>query len=302
MTRVRPPLHHRVPGLWPALALGCAALALPGCNRLIQWAMSHPVYDEVAPSLPAELPHPALLLFTKTNGFRHDSIPAGIQALGELASEHGWSLFHTENAAVHSPELLSRFDAVIWLSASGDNLLDAQEEALRAYVEGGGGFLGLHGTGGDFSYSWPWFPEELLRAQFIGHPMNHQFQQATLVVEDATHPATRGLPRRWSHTEEWYSFEKSPRDRVHVLATVEESSYSPQVRGLWFLNADLRMGADHPVIWCHCTGRGRVLYSALGHQAESYSDPAYRQVLAGAVSWVAGLAGPGCGELAESGK
>ncbi len=280
------------------LALVCSVFSLSGCNRLIQWAMSNPVYDEVAPALPADLPPPALLLFSKTNGFRHDSIPAGVAALSQLAAERGWSLFHTENAAVHRPELLSRFAAVIWLSASGDNLLEDQEAALRAYVEAGGGFLGLHGTGGDFYYAWDWFPRELLRAQFTGHPMNPQFQEATLVVEDPSHPATRELPERWEHLEEWYSFERSPRERVHVLARVEESSYQPEIRGLWLLNADLRMGEDHPVVWCHCTGQGRVLYSALGHRDEAWSDPSHRALLAGAIGWVAGLEGPGCEQLA----
>lgn len=281
------------------LALGCSAISLWGCNRAIQWAMSRSDYDAVPPELPADLRAPALLLFTKTNGFRHDSIPAGVAALGELAAERGWTLFHTENAAVHRPELLARFEAVIWLSASGDNLLEEQEVALRAYVEGGGGFLGIHGTGGDFHYSWDWFPAELLRAQFIGHPMNPQFQPATLVVEDPAHPATRELPERWEHTEEWYSFEQSPRERVHVLARVEENTYDPEVHGLGFLNADLRMGEDHPVVWCHCTGRGRVLYSALGHRDEAFADPSYRALLAGAMGWVAGLEGPGCSELAS---
>jgi type 1 glutamine amidotransferase len=58
------------------------------------------------------------------------------------------------------------------------------------------------------------------------------------------------------------------------------------------------MGEDHPVVWCHCSGRGRVLYSALGHRDEAYADPSYRSLLAGAMGWVAGLEGPGCAELA----
>jgi hypothetical protein len=282
------------------VALGvfsASALLLPGCNRAIQWAMSKREFDSVPPALPSDLRAPALLLFSKTNGFRHDSIPAAVTALGALAAERGWSVFHTENGAVHRPELLARFAAVVWVSASGDNLTDEQEDALRRYVEGGGGFLGLHGTGGDFYYSWSWIPGELLRAQFIGHPMNPQFQEATLVVEDPAHPATRELPERWQHTEEWYSFERSPRDRVHVLARVEESSYVPEIRGLWLLDRDLRMGDDHPVVWCHCNGQGRVLYSALGHRDEAYADASYRSLLAGAMGWVAGLEGPGCAEL-----
>lgn len=166
----------------------------------------------------------------------------------------------------------------------------AQRQALESFIENGGGFVGVHGSGGDMAYDWRWYAEHLIGAQFIGHPMNPQFQQATVHVEDRTHPATRHLPAAWPRTDEWYSFEKSPRGPgVHVLATLDEATYSPKGMG-----KDLKMGADHPIAWWRCIGEGRVLYSAMGHTGASYAEPEYARMLLGATAWALRQDGGGC--------
>jgi hypothetical protein len=261
------------------------------------WRATHPktAYETEPVALPADLPAPALLVFTKTNGFRHEeAIPAGVALIEAIAERRGWSVFHTESGAVHTPENLARFSAVVWHQVSGDVLDEAQKQALRAWLEAGGGWVGVHGAGGDGEYAWRWYVEELIGAQFIGHPMGPQFQDGKLVVEDRGHPATAGLPESFVHNEEWYSFDQSVRAKGYrVLATVDESTYSPRLE---FLGADrdLRMGADHPVIWSHCVGKGRAFYSALGHQAKSYALPEMEKLLGGAIAWAARLEGEGC--------
>ena len=262
-------------------------LCLAGCD-LNAWRVVFPssTHDTTAPELPAELARPSVLVFTKTNGFRHDeAIRAGLALFEEIARRRGWSLYATENGAVHDAERLARFDAVVWHQVSGDVLDDAQRAALRAYLEAGGGFVGIHGTGGDRSYAWSWQPETLVGAQFIGHPMGPQFQEATIRVEDRGHPATRHLEETWVRSDEWYSFAESPRKQgVHVLATLDESSYRPIFELLW-LKTDLRMGPDHPIVWTQCIGRGRSFYSALGHPAEAYAEPAHAKLLEEAIAW-----------------
>jgi hypothetical protein len=261
------------------------------------WRAMNPVsvYETEPVALPAELPAPALLLFTKTNGFRHEEgIPAGVALIEAIAKRRGWSVFHTESGAVHTPENLARFAAVVWHQVSGDVLNEAQKNAFRGWLEGGGGWVGVHGSGGDGEYKWSWYVEELLGAQFIGHPMGPQFQEGKLVVEDRAHPATAQLPESFVHDEEWYSFDRSVRERGYrVLATVDESTYSPRLKMLG-ADRDLAMGADHPVIWSHCAGRGRAFYSALGHQAKSYEAPEMAHLLEGAIAWAARLEGEGC--------
>lgn len=279
------------------IVLACLACAvgLAGCDTLRVFFPSAD-HDETPPELPATLARPAVLVFSKTNGFRHEeAIAAGLPVFAALAAERGGSVFTTENGAVHSRPLLDRFDVVVWFQVSGDVLADDQRAALLDWIEDGGAFFGLHGTGGDWSYDWPAHPERLVGAQFIGHPMDPQFQQATVRVEASGHPVMRGLPAAWRRTDEWYSFEESPRgEGVQVLASLDESTYSPIMK-ISIYERDLRMGTDHPIVWTHCLGRGRVLYSALGHLADAYQDePLHRRFLGQAIDWLAERPAEGC--------
>lgn len=247
------------------------------------------VFEGEPPMLPQALGAVPLLVFTKTNGFRHDSIPASVEALKAIAAENGWTIFETNNGAVFNDGQLARFKAVIFSNVSGNVLLPQQRAAFEHYLSVGGGYVGIHGAGGDPSYDWRWYVDELLHAQFIGHPINPQFQQATLRIEDRDDPATRHLGDTWIRSDEWYSFDKSPRSRVHVLATIDETTYRPKMFG-----KDLRMDGDHPIVWKHCIASGRVFYSAMGHSAESYAERPMRELLAGAIRWAAGLEGEKC--------
>ena len=217
-----------------------------------------------------------------------------------MAKARGWGYFQTENGATFRPDILARFDAVVFNNVSGDVFDAGQRAALRAFVERGGGFVAIHGSGGDGEYDWKWYGETLIGAKFIGHPMFPQFQQAVVRVDNGSHPATRSLPETWIQSDEWYSFARSPRlDGANVLLTVDERTYPNRKT----FGIDLSMGADHPVAWWHCMGRGRALYSALGHAAEAYDEPGYRAMLEGAVSWALRLDGAGCdGEKAETGR
>lgn len=250
------------------------------------------VYETEPPALPADIPHPAILVFSKTNGFRHEeAIPVANALFQTFAKDNGWGYFQTENGATFTPEILARFDAVVFNNVSGDVFTPAQRAALKTYVEKGGGFLGIHGSGGDFSYDWKWYVDDLIGAQFKGHPLDPQFQQATVHIEDRSHPATAELAETWTRTDEWYSFVKPPRKQgYHILATLDEKTYEP---GSMF-GTQLAMGADHPIAWWHCVGGGRVLYSAMGHQPTAYAEPEYRQMLLGATNWVLRNAGDGC--------
>lgn len=241
----------------------------------------------LAATAPDEAERPAILVFSKTRGYRHDdAIPAANDLFARFAREQGWDYFQTENAANFTPEMLARFDAVVFNNVSGDVFTPQQREAFRAYVEGGGGFVGFHGSGGDNEYAWRWYVDELIGAQFIGHPMAPQFQSGRLVPEGGDHPATAGLPPHWFWIDEFYSFEASPRAKGYdILLTIDEESYAPE---------RLAMGSDHPMAWWHCQGGGRAFYSALGHRPESYAEPEYQAMLLGATRWALRLEGGGC--------
>lgn len=242
-------------------------------------------YDTVAPDLPA-FSAPAVLVFSKTNGFRHkEAIPVAKQVLAELVESQGWEVLVTDNAAVHSPELLSQFDVVIWNNVSGDVLTAEQRQALKDWLSAGGGWLGIHASGGDFSYQWDWYVDTLIGAQFVGHTMRPQFQDAEVLVDNPALALTAHLPRPWLvPQEEWYAFDANPRDKGYdILLTLDKDSYT--THGPSFMGND-RMEGEHPIAWRHHVGEGRALYTAIGHQAATYRMPAYQQFLVQAMHWL----------------
>jgi type 1 glutamine amidotransferase len=220
-----------------------------------------------------------ILVFTKTTGYRHDSIPAGVEALRELAGEHEVGFEHTEDSSVFTSDNLAGYDAVVWLSATGDVLDDAQRAAFAGYLDGGGGFAGIH-CAADAERSWPEF-ERIVGAWFASHP--DALQQAELSVVDPGHPSTAALPDPWLWTDEWYVFTSDPSGRVEMLLTVDESSYDPE---------GVSMGDAHPISWHSSFGAGRTWYTALGHRSEYYADPLYRGHLWGGIESVLRLPHP----------
>ncbi|MFC1430419.1 ThuA domain-containing protein [Streptacidiphilus sp. N1-3] len=217
-------------------------------------------------------PLPRVLLHTRTAGFRHDSIPAGIEALRQLATAAGLELTATEDPDAFSEQNLAGYRAVVFLSTTGEVLTDDGRKALESFHATGGGFLGIHSAAGT-EYDWPYYGT-LLGARFRSHPAP---QPAVVSVLDRTHPATAHLPEQWAWDDEWYDFRSNPRDAgVRVLASVDESRYQG---GL--------MGSDHPLVWCQePRDGGRSFYTSLGHHIAAYADTDFRQHLAGALHWV----------------
>ena len=213
---------------------------------------------------------PRLLVYSRTTGYRHDSIPAGIRALRLLGDQAGHAVDATEDPAAFTAGGLPGYAAVIFLSTSGDVLDDAGRDALRRYMAAGGGWLGIHGAA-TTEYDWPYFGG-LAGARFAGHPDE---QTATVTVEDSAHPATSHLPAAWSWHDEWYDFRANPRPGVRVLLAVDEATYDGGT-----------MGADHPIAWCHEYGGGRCFYTALGHAARTFTEPAFLRHLGGALEWL----------------
>lgn len=217
-----------------------------------------------------------ILVFTKTAGFRHGSIPEAIDAVDRLAKEHGFAADFTEDGADFNDGNLERYSAVVFLLTSGDVLDKAQQAAFERYIGQGGGYAGVH-SASDTEYSWPWYGR-LVGAYFDRHPAQ---QTATLAIENPVHASTRLLPSVWSRFDEWYDFQTNPRDSVSVLITVDEASYSGG-----------GMGEDHPLAWYQEYGGGRSWYTALGHTDDSYSEPDFLNHLLGGIQYAAGIKGP----------
>ena len=224
-------------------------------------------------AFPAAPPRFSVLVFTKTAGFHHDSIPAGIQAIRSLGVHYGFDVDDNTDAAAFTDASLSRYRVVVFLNTTGDVLDLPQQAAFENFIHNGGGFVGIH-SAADTEYDWPWY-SRLVGAYFVSHP---DIQSGTLRVADASHPSTETLPREWIRTDEWYNFREVPRPDVGVLLTIDESTYSGG-----------EMGAYHPISWRHPYEGGRAWYTAMGHTIESYSEPFFLVHVAEGIVWAAAV-------------
>lgn len=256
-------------------------------------------YDDDRPRFKLAKGKPRVLLFEKMTGFRDTpSVIAANAAFTQLAKRNGWALAVTDKGGAMHPSVLRQFDVVIWNNVSGDVLTLTQRKAFQAFVENGGGFVGIHGSAGDPVYFWDWYPDTLIGARFIGHPSEPQFQDAQVVIEQSPSGIGSNLAPGWTMNDEWYSFAKSARlNGAEVVATLNEDSYKPGINR--FGDVSLSMGKDHPIAWTRCVGKGRSFYSAIGHRPETYSDERHLVLLEQAVAWAGGPAAPSCKTKAD---
>ncbi|QYK48251.1 MAG: ThuA domain-containing protein [Phycisphaeraceae bacterium] len=222
-------------------------------------------------------PPSGMLIFSRTAGFRHDSIAVGAESLIRIGREMGLEVDWSQESEVFTDEQLSRYGVIVFLSTTGDVLNDEQQGAMERFVRSGRGWVGIHAAA-DTEYDWAWYMG-LVGAAFKTHPAT---QRATINVVDRTHPATRHLPARWIRTDEWYDYQKSPRGMVHVLMTMDESSYEGGIMSK-------EPPFDHPIAWCHLYDGGRSFYTGLGHTKESFAEPAFLEHLKGGIAWALGI-------------
>jgi type 1 glutamine amidotransferase len=220
----------------------------------------------------------AILIYSGTTGFRHDSIPAGIQALTAIARKRGLAVVASEDPAVFSAPGLRRFRAIVLLSCTTDPKNPASEwlvgdrrNALQQFVQRGGGIVAIHAAA-DSHYHWPWYGH-MIGGHFVRHPPGTPTGKVTVI--DRTHPAVRGLASTTRRTDEWYYFDDyDPTSRLLVTldpASIGEKDVNP-----------------NPMSWARRVGNARVFYTAMGHTKESYSDPWFLRHVADGLDWVLG--------------
>jgi uncharacterized protein len=210
-----------------------------------------------------------VLVFSKTNGFRHSSIPVGIAAIKKLGAENGFDVDATEDSTMFNTNNLKKYAAVIFLSTTGKVFGPAEEKALQDYIHNGGGFMGIHAAT-DCEYNWQWYGD-LVGGYFKSHPKQ---QTAKFMLVDKNHPATKDLPDVWERFDELYNF-KYLNPNVKVLIKIDEHSYTGGENG-----------DNHPMAWYHEYEGGRAFYTELGHTEESYSEPLYLKHILGGIRWV----------------
>jgi cytochrome c len=217
---------------------------------------------------------PKILVFSKTGGYYHESIPAGVKAIQELGKEYGFDVDTTKDGSLFIEEKLKQYQAVVFLNTSGDVLDADQQVAFERYIRAGGGYAGVHGAAAT-EYEWPWY-NGLVGAYFLNHPNDPNVLRATIDVVDTTHPSTKRLPRRWERNDEWYNY-RNLTPSMNVVAKLDETTYDGG-----------QHDDDHPIAWYHEYDGGRSFYTGAGHTIESYDEPLFRQHLAGGILYAIG--------------
>ena len=225
-------------------------------------------------SAAASAQQPRILVFTKTAGFRHSSIPNGIAAIRKLGQQNGFAVDTTEDADAFTSKNLARYRAVVFLNTTGDVLDPAQQDDFERFIQAGGGYVGVHAAA-DTEYDWPWYGR-LAGAWFNGHPGNPNVRKGTFRVVDKNNPSTAGLPAVWPREDEFYNF-KSIDPTIHVLVDIDEKSYEGGTNG-----------DNHPMSWYHDFDGGRAWYTNMGHTEATYTEPLFLQHLLGGLKYAIG--------------
>lgn len=212
-----------------------------------------------------------VLVFSKTLGMRHTSIEPGLKAIKKMGKENGFIVDTTEDATYFKEENLQQYASVIFLNTTLDVFNDFQQVEFERYIQGGGGFVGVH-SASDTEYDWPWY-NKLVGAYFNGHP---SIQDATMDIVDKNHLSTSFMDDTWDKNDEWYNF-KNIYSGINVLIEVDESSYEGGIHG-----------DHHPISWYHEYDGGRSFYTALGHTDATFDNEVFLKHLLGGIQYAMG--------------
>ncbi|MBC3789109.1 ThuA domain-containing protein [Spirosoma utsteinense] len=235
----------------------------------------------VTASAPEVVSPPAprrVLVFSKTKGWKHTSIPFGIAAIQKLGQENNFRVDTTKNADYFNDDSLRHYQAVVFMSTTGNVLNPVQQAAFERYIQAGGGYMGVHAAA-DTEYDWPWY-NKLVGAYFSSHPNNSNVRKATVDVTDKSHVSTAHLPDRWERTDEWYNYRSFYSD-LNVLANLDENTYDGGTNG-----------SNHPIAWYHEFDGGRAFYTGGGHEDASFSEPLFVKHLLGGLTYTMGKGQP----------
>ncbi|WP_405292259.1 ThuA domain-containing protein [Algibacter sp. Ld11] len=214
-----------------------------------------------------------VLVFSKTSGYKHKSIPDGMAAIQKLGLENGFEVDTTKNADLFTEENLKKYSAVVFLSTTGNVLNNKQEAAFERYIQAGGGYVGIHAAT-DTEYDWGWYTK-LSGAQFLSHPKGTP--EADFIVKDKDFIANKHLADTvWHRTDELYNYKNLNAD-VNVILTLDESTYEGGQNGDY-----------HPIAWYHEYDGGRAFYTGGGHTKESYAETDFIKHILGGIQYAIG--------------
>ena len=221
-----------------------------------------------------------VLLFTKTDGFHHESIQEGVSAVRQLAARNTFAVDWHENASIFSDKGLEKYQVIVFLNTTANILNDEQQGAMERFIKAGKGFVGVH-SATDTEYDWPWY-NKMVGMMFKIHPAQ---QTAYLNIMNTDFPGMQRWPKKLLWTDEWYEFKEILAKDLTYLINIDEKTYNPTAK--WGTNESKGMGDFHPIAWYHNYDGGRAFYTALGHIGLVYNEPLFLEHLYGGIYWAA---------------
>jgi len=224
-----------------------------------------------------------VLALAEHGGIHKPFVDAAKVWLGKLASENNFTVGYIEDTEKIDDAFLAKYNLFIQLNYPPYNWTDTAKAAFIKYIEQGkGGWIGFHHATllGEFDgfQMWPWFHQFMGGIRFKNYIAT--FVTGEVTIEDKNHPAMKGITSPFViKDEEWYTYDTSPRPNVHVLASVDEKTYTPAT--------DLKMG-DHPVIWTNEHVKARNIYIFMGHRPEHFDNKSFTQIFTNSIFWAAG--------------
>ena len=231
----------------------------------------------------SKAPRFRVIALAEHGGIHQPFVDAAKVWLGKLAEENNFTVDYIENTEKIDDAFLAKYSLFLQLNYPPYMWTDTAKAAFIKYIEEGkGGWIGFHHATllGEFDgYPiWPWFRDFMGGIRFKNYIST--FVTGTVTVEDKDHPAMRGVKSPFViENEEFYTYDKSPRPNVHVLASVDENTYTP--------TTEIKMG-DHPVIWTNEHVKARNIYIFMGHHPDLFQNPAFTQIFRNSVFWAAG--------------
>ena len=215
-----------------------------------------------------------ILMLRHSDGFEHTYLPNAEVAIKNLGKTHGWKVTTTHLLSRITADSLKKLDVLIFATTGELSFDEDQKRAILDFVKAGKAFVGIHNAT-DTCYDWPEYGE-MLGGYFAGHPWT---QEVNVIVEDPSHQATRMLGSSFRVYDEIYTFRNWDRDKTHVLMRLDNDSID--------LSKGNRDDNDYAMGWCHDYGQGRVMYTALGHPDDLWSEKWFLEHIAGCIKWAA---------------
>lgn len=262
-------------------------LAWRPSQRKVTWCLLALALALVCPTARAaaqnKTPRFRVLALAERGGIHKPFVDAAKTWLEKLAGENNFSVDYIEDTEKFDDAFLARYNLFLQLNYPPYRWTDTAKAAFIKYIEEGkGGWIGFHHATllGEFDGypMWPWFHQFMGGIRFKNYIAT--FATGTVTVEDKNHPAMTGVRSPFViEKEEWYTYDQSPRRNVHVLASVDENTYTP--------STGIKMG-DHPVVWTNEKVKARNIYIFMGHHPELFQNQAFTQIFRNSIFWAAG--------------